>query len=246
MTGPERFRARIACLQHVPFEGPAALATWARDRGHALRAHHLYRGDALPAPSDFEWLFVLGGPMSANDEATHSWMTGEKRLLTAACEAGRAILGVCLGAQLLASALGARVHAAQAVEIGWHPVRTRVADAKGTPFEAVPASFVPFHWHGETFELPAGAVHVAETDVVPHQAFAVGELALGLQFHVEATPESVESLVRACGDEIGDGPFEQPAAAILAERHRTAAVRPVLAAILDGLTARWRRAQRST
>jgi GMP synthase-like glutamine amidotransferase len=225
---------RIHCVQHVPFEGPGAIAGWCGERGHELVGLHPYRGDALPAPETVEALVVMGGPMSANDTASLPWLAAEKKLVEQVVRAGRPMLGVCLGAQILASALGARVYRAKSREIGWWPLRVRAEARSGTPLADWPETLVPLHWHGETFDLPEGASHLAATEACPHQAFLWGRV-LGLQFHVEATPASVTELSAACAGEIGDGPFEQPAGRIREQTGRCAALRPLLASALDRL-----------
>jgi GMP synthase-like glutamine amidotransferase len=221
-------------LQHVPFEGPAAIADWAAARGIGVAVTHLHRGEPQPALDGFDMLTVMGGPMSANDEARLPWLAPEIALVRAAIDAGKTVLGVCLGAQITAKALGARVYQAAQKEIGWFPAeRTPVAHAL---FEGVPATFTAFHWHGETFDLPAGAVHLARTAGTANQAFAYGNRVLALQFHLEATPASIEELVENAAGEIGGGPYEQSPAAILSRSARCAALRPVLACVLDNLT----------
>jgi GMP synthase-like glutamine amidotransferase len=225
---------RIHYLQHVAFEPPAAIEDWAQEAGHRMTGSHLYRGDALPEVAAFDLLVIMGGPMSVHDEQEHSWLAPEKELVRKAMEHGRGVLGVCLGAQMIASASGARVYRAQQKEIGWFPVR-RVTDQDMGAL--LPEWFTPLHWHGETFDLPAGAVRLAETDAVPNQAFQVGDNVLGLQFHLEATPESIGLLVENAAHEIQeDQPFQQAPQRILAQTtEASAAVRPVLWRLLDHL-----------
>jgi GMP synthase-like glutamine amidotransferase len=225
---------RLAVLQHVPFEGPAAIADWAASRGVPVSIVRLYEGEGLPDLPAFDMLAVLGGPMSANDEAKYAWLGPELALLRNAIGAGKTVLGVCLGAQMIAKALGAKVYPAQQKEIGWFPVeRTACIDAF---FDGIPASFTAFHWHGETFDLPGGAVPLAKTAAVPNQAFAASSRVLGLQFHMEVTPASVEDLLQHAGEEIGNGPFEETPDAIRAGISHCESLRPLLLRVLDNLT----------
>jgi GMP synthase (glutamine-hydrolysing) len=225
---------RLAVLQHVPFEGPAAIADWAASRDAPVSIIRLYEGDAMPALSAFEMLAVMGGPMSVNDKTQYAWLGPELALLREAIGARKAVLGVCLGAQMIAKALGAKVYPAQHKEIGWFPVE-RVATQHAL-FEGIPASFMAFHWHGETFDLPAGAVRLAQTAALPNQVFAVGSRVLGVQFHMEATPASVKDLLDQAGNEIGSGPFEQAPDAIRAGTGHCENLRPLLVRVLGSLT----------
>ena len=225
---------RMAVLQHVPFEGPAAIADWAAARGAGIAVTHLYRGGELPALADFDMLTVMGGPMSANDEAQLAWLAPEIALVRDAIGAGKIVLGVCLGAQIIAKSLGAKVYAGQRKEIGWFDVKR--TEAAHPIFDGLPAAFPVFHWHGETFDLPAGAVRLAETASTPNQAFAVGGRVLGLQFHMEATSASVEGLLQNAADEIGTGPFEHSPDAIRAGIGTCASMKPLLDRVLGNLT----------
>lgn len=223
---------RIAVIQHVPFEGPAAIADWTLARGHNLSVRHLYRGDRLPELSEFDMLVVMGGPMSANDEAALAWLAPEIARVREAIAAEKLVFGVCLGAQIIAKTLGAKVYKGAQKEIGWFPVH---AEGSHPLLEGLPHVFVAFHWHGETFDLPEKAERLASTAVTPNQAFAVGGNVLGLQFHMEATKESAEALVAQASDEIGDGLYEQKPDAILAGVTHAGALRPHLDRLLDNL-----------
>ncbi|HVP54662.1 MAG TPA: type 1 glutamine amidotransferase [Candidatus Eisenbacteria bacterium] len=225
---------RLHYLQHIDFEGPAAIEEYALESGLSVAGSHLYRGDALPSPSDFDVLVSMGGPMSVNDEKEFSWLVSEKRLIRVAGEAGKAVLGVCLGAQMIASAFGARVYRAQEKEIGWFPVHRVASNGVGAVF---PESFTPLHWHGETFDLPPGAIRLAATEAAPNQAFHLGPRVVGLQFHMEATPRSVRMLVENAAHEIRTGHRFQQTPAEIIERTplASAAVHPLLRALLDAL-----------
>jgi GMP synthase-like glutamine amidotransferase len=144
--------------------------------------------------------------MSVNDEAEWPWLPAEKRLIREAIGAGTPVLGVCLGAQLIANALGARVYRNAVKEIGWHPIQ---AVTPSSPAFRFPAERTVFHWHGETFDLPEGAVHLAKSRAAENQAFQVGRRAIGLQFHLETTPAAAEALLEHCRHELTPGPYVQ-------------------------------------
>src|SRR5215467_14832549 len=162
---------RMAVLQHVEFEGPAAVADWAAGRGVSVRLFHLHRSAALPSLDDFDMLTILGGPMSANDEAQLSWLRSEIALVHEAIASDKTVFGICLGAQIIAKALGARVYPGSAREIGWFPVERTGSHPL---FDGLPDSFTPLHWHGEKFDLPHGAKLLAKSKITVNQAFAVG------------------------------------------------------------------------
>jgi len=186
---------RIHTIEHAPFEGPAAIADYAEAHGHPLARTRMFAGDPLPAPGTVDLLAVMGGPMSVHDEADHPWLAVEKRYIAAAVDAGVRVLGVCLGAQLLATVLGGQVTANPAREIGWHPVQLTAPGELSPAFAGFPARFPAFHWHGETFSTPPGASRTAFSDACANQAFAVGARLVGLQFHLETTPGSMGALI---------------------------------------------------
>jgi GMP synthase-like glutamine amidotransferase len=224
---------RVHYLQHVHFEGPAAIEQWAQEAGHRITGSHLYRGDLLPDAADFDLLVIMGGPMSVNDEREFSWLIEEKELIRRTMALGCPVLGVCLGAQLIASAAGARVYRGPQKEIGWFPVRRVTTEGVGA---LLPELFTPLHWHGETFDLPEGATRLAETEVIPNQAFQLG-CAVALQFHIEATPQSVAALVENAAHEIQPHmPFQQaPHAIVLDTPAASTAARPILWTLLNHL-----------
>jgi len=174
-------------LQHIPCEPPAAFEDELRSRGLELVRAELDEGDALPDWREFAGLIVMGGPMGAYEEDAHPWLVEEKRAIRDAAEAGHAVWGVCLGAQLLAGALGARVYAGAEAEVGLLAVELTEAAAADPVFGAAPPSFPSLQWHGDTFELPPGATLLASSPAYASQAF-VYKRAYGLQFHLEVSP----------------------------------------------------------
>ena len=206
---------KIHWFQHVPFEGLGAIEGWLLARGHTLTCTRFYAGEAAPATVDgFDWLIVMGGPMNIYQYRDYPWLRAEKRVIRDAVLAGKRVLGVCLGAQLIADTLGGKVYQNDHREIGWFPV-TAVPEGKDSPF-AFPASTVVFHWHGDTFSLPPGGVWLARSAGCEHQAFAVGAHVLGLQFHVEMKPLDVARIAKKCAGELTPGLFVQPAETIIA------------------------------
>lgn len=226
---------RIHALQHVPFEALGSIEPWAREAGHALATTHLYRGDPLPSVSDLDLLVVLGGPMSVHDEARFAWLVGEKRFIERTIAAGRRVLGICLGAQLIAQVLGARVHTAAEKEIGWFAVEATAAARTAALFQGFPRRLEAFHWHGDTFDIPAGAVHVARSAACAHQAFTFAERVVGLQFHLETTPDGARELIAHGIDELVAGPFIQQPLAMLGYPERFVPINSAMHAMLDRL-----------
>lgn len=225
----------IHFLQHVPFEGLASIRGWIERGGHTVGCTRLYAGDGLPRPASVDLLIVMGGPMGVHDVAAYPWLTAEKTFLRAVIDAGQRVLGICLGAQLIADVLGARVYPNGQKEIGWFPV-TRAEGVEATPLgRLLPAEFMAFHWHGDTFDLPPGATHLGMSAACRHQAYAVGERILGLQFHLETTPESARELIEHAGDELVDAPTIQSADEMLADAARFDDLNRLMFALLDGL-----------
>lgn len=157
-----------------------------RERAIETETAKLDEGDPVPAPGSFDLLIAMGGPMSVNDEGELAWLRDEKRLIREAVTAGQPYWGVCLGAQLLSSALGARVYPGDAPEVGVMPVRLTGDAADDPVFAQAPSDLLTFQWHGDTFDLPERATLLAGSSVCPHQAFRVGN-AYGLQFHLEVS-----------------------------------------------------------
>jgi len=225
---------KIHYLQHEAGEGPGGIADWAAARGHAIAGSRVPAGDAVPSLAGVDLLVVLGGGMSANDDAAHPWMAEERRLIRESVDGGRPVLGICLGAQLLAQVLGAAVTRAAEPEIGWFPVR-KTEETASPLFDAFPSTAEVFHWHGDAFALPAGAVRVAESDGCAQQAFVFGDRVVGLQFHPEMTPAIAAAIVDAEGARLPAGRWVQHMNDITADDMRFRRMRDWLWDLLDRL-----------
>ncbi len=226
----------IHIIQHVDFEGPAHIGKWITAHGHSRSETHLYRGDSLPAGTDFDRLVVMGGPMNIYEHDRYPWLVEEKRFIGRAIGAGKTVIGICLGAQLIADVLGGRVYAGPEKEIGWFPVTLTPEARELGLFGDVPERFTVFHWHGDTFPLPEGAVRLAASAACENQAFLYRDRVLGLQFHLESTPESVRAITDRCADEVVDGRYIQPVAAMRsAPAEDFADINRAMEAVLDGL-----------
>ncbi len=200
---------RLHYLQHVPFEGLGRIHSWAEAAGAALTATHLYREPSLPEMRAFDLLVIMGGPMSTGDTDRYPWLVREKQFIRQAVAAGKAVLGICLGAQLIADALGARVYPNDYREIGWFDIEREPAAAGHAIGDCLPSRIKVFHWHGDTFDLPAEALPLARSAACRHQGFVVGDRVVGLQFHLETTPESLQALIENAGDDLKPGPYVQ-------------------------------------
>lgn len=215
-------------LQHVPFEGPGLIAPWMHERGHKFRRVALWAGEPLPAVDAVDGLVVMGGPMNVDEHHAHPWLTGETAFIRQAIDAGKPVLGICLGGQLIARALGAAVHAGGTQEIGWF--QTRVV-GRSALTDDLPASFMAYHWHGDTFDIPAGATRVLESDACANQGFVWGDHVLALQCHLETTPDSAQDIIDNTVWQVS--PTAQSAEAMLGAAGHFAALQPLMATLLD-------------
>ncbi|WP_457977638.1 gamma-glutamyl-gamma-aminobutyrate hydrolase family protein [Ectopseudomonas composti] len=224
----------VQVLQHVSFEGVGSMAEWFQARGAAVHYTRFFEADArLPDPASCDLIVAMGGPMSVNDEAELPWLIEEKAFLRQAIEQGIPVLGICLGAQLIASALGARVQPNAQAEIGWFPVWR--AESVGEGYFVCPDRVELLHWHGETFDLPEGARLLASSEACRHQAFQLGQRVIGLQCHPEMTPVIVTDLLAECANELQPGPWVQTPAQLAAEPRTYLPGNVLMARVLDYL-----------
>ncbi len=228
--------AKIYVLQHHPAEALANIADALE--GAALAWQYVRLFDGHPVPANMKGaggLVVMGGPMSVYQTERYPFLNDEMRLIQAAVEDRRPVLGICLGAQIVAAALGARVERnPHGKEIGWYPVRL-TEEARGDRlFRGAPETIVPFHWHGDHFELPSSAVTLADSDKTPCQAFRYDDNVYALQFHLEVTRDSIAGMAEAFAKELDREKISAPEMIALHESHGAA-----LAQIAERVFGRW-------
>jgi GMP synthase-like glutamine amidotransferase len=225
---------RAHYFQHVPFEGLGCIESWLEAAGYEITNTRFFESAELPDRQGFDLLVVMGGPMSVNDEGEFSWLVSEKQFIREAIGSGTPVLGICLGAQLIASAMGARVYRNPVKEIGWFPIHGVVSNDRS--IFGFPPSETVFHWHGETFDLPPEATRLAKSDGCENQAFQLGKSVIGLQFHLETTPESAREIASHCRDELVPSRYVQKIEEILsAEPRRYKAINELMGSVLSFL-----------
>ena len=207
---------KVHYLQHVAFENLGCLESMLTSKGHTISCTRLFAGETLPAADSFDWLIIMGGPMGIFDETEHPWLAHEKHFIKSAIDNGRTVLGICLGAQLLAHVLGARVHPNEHREIGWfdiNPAANLQHPALSTVFGK---PMTAFHWHGDTFDIPEGASRLCGSEACHNQGFIFDDRVVALQFHLESTPESATALIENCAQELDGSKWVQSEGEILA------------------------------
>jgi GMP synthase (glutamine-hydrolysing) len=227
--------SRVLIVQHVRAETAGTL-------GEILRAAHIpvkivrvYDGERVPdSLADAGGLVVMGGPMGVYEQERYPFLRLELRLIEQALKQEKPVLGICLGSQLLAAALGAEVKPGKRKEIGWHRLRLKKSAAVDPLWTGVPSSFTAYHWHGDVFALPHGAVSLASSGMTRHQAFRYGKNAYGFLFHMEVTEKIIEEMVRAFTGELRQANLKGAAILGGAKKHL-----PRLSEIGDTVFSRW-------
>ena len=207
---------RLLFLQHDPLDGPGALLEWANIRDYSLEICLVSSGEPFPSLDSFDLLVTLGGPMGAYEEEANPWIAEEKQYLREVVAAGKKIVGLCLGCQLLAAALGGEAFRHTCKEFGWQPIEITKEGKEWLSVE-VESFFRAFQWHGDTYSLPPGAIQLARSEAAEQQAFLIGKQVLGLQFHLEWTEQMMRDALADPGVAPPASPFVQTPEEILAE-----------------------------
>jgi GMP synthase (glutamine-hydrolysing) len=200
---------KIHYFQHVPFEDLANIEPAVLQYDFNISKTAFFKDDTLPPVDDIDWLIILGGPMSVYEDKKYPWLVAEKIFIEEAIEKGKKVTGICLGAQLIADVLGAKVYKNTDKEIGWLPVTLTEGGLESNIFDGLPETFMVFHWHGDTFDLPENAVNLAYSEATKIQAFEYPGNVSGIQFHLEYTRESIEKMLDNCSNEIVPGKYIQ-------------------------------------
>lgn len=188
-------KLNIHYFQHVPFEGLGSIEEWCKENGHLLSTTRFYENAPLPDLEEIDWLIIMGGPMSVNDEKKYPWLAAEKKFIRQAIAEKKTVIGICLGAQLLAQILGADVYKNNQKEIGWFPIEFTREAIPHKLFLNLKNPITVFHWHGDTFDIPGNAIHHATSEACSNQGFLYQNKILGLQFHLETTKESLRQMI---------------------------------------------------
>jgi GMP synthase-like glutamine amidotransferase len=199
-------KIKIHYLQHAPHEGPGYITDYAKNNNHSISSTKLYLNEILPGLNSFDVLVIMGGPMGVNDDKDFPWLIKEKIFIREAIDSNKKIIGICLGSQLLASVLGASVYPNKEKEIGFFPVIKKTDHDLMSCFPDEP---VVFHWHGDTYDLPQGALLLASSVACKNQAFLYGKNVLALQFHLEITEDLLEGFLYSGMDELEIKPYIQ-------------------------------------
>ena len=193
---------RIHYFQHVPYEGLGNIEGWIKSKKHKLTATRFYTNDQLPQLAEIDLLIIMGGPMGAYDDKVYPWLTEEKQFIHESINAGKKVLGICLGAQLVAMVLGSKVYPHIHKEVGWFPLKLTDEGIESQLFKEFPDEFLAFHWHADTFSFPRCAMRLAETAACRNQAFSYGDKVIGLQFHLDVKRENIEQWIKIGADEL--------------------------------------------
>ncbi len=226
---------KVHCLTHVSYEGPGYILQWLEEKEHSITFTRFYEDAALPDVSSIDAVVVMGGPMGTSDEENFPWLRKEKEFLYRCIAAGKRILGICLGAQLIAEVLGADIHTAPYKEIGWFPVYPAENALQTTWFtQLFEQKPMLFHWHGDQFMLPQKSPDLLKTDALSHQAFLCGNGIIGLQFHAEVTEYSLNDMLENGKNELSEnGKYIQNADFIRCNSHFIPSCNRLMSQILE-------------
>lgn len=230
---------RVHVLEHMDWGGLGVIGEWMQERGHTWTVTRVHAGEPFPGIDDFDLLVILGGVMGVYEEEEHPWLISEKHWIRNVIESDKRILGICLGAQLIASSMGATVKKHEHSEIGWWPV-TFTKTAQNHPFlQGINEIYTLFEFHYDTFDVPTNGVLLGGSQACKNQAFAIGDRVVGLQFHPEFNAQIVHFIESKFGAKIQDGPFVKPVSDMMASPERFTASKTFLYTLLNNIEAHY-------
>ena len=221
------------CIMHVPYEGTGCIEKYLFNNGILLSFTRIYQKVEFPAMDSIDFLIVMGGPMSVYEEDKFTWLKTEKKFIKDVIDAGKKVLGICLGSQLIAEVLGAKVYPNKVKEIGWFPIRKTQNGKNSRLLKGFEDTTLVFHWHGDTYNLPEDAVHLLQSEYCLYQAFFYQDRVLGLQFHLETTPELIKKMLTEGKRELSSGICIQSANEILEKADLTILTNKFMNNLLD-------------
>jgi GMP synthase-like glutamine amidotransferase len=225
---------KIHCIRHEPFEGIGSIELWVQENNHHLSYTRTYLHQSFPDDIGFDMLIIMGGSASVYDGSKVPWLADEKNFIRKAINANKKILGICLGAQILADVYGAKVYRDISNEVGWFPIQFNTRELIDYPF--VPEHITAFHWHGDTFDIPEGAIRIASSEHTRNQGFVIRNNIVALQFHLEMNLSSIRKIIKALGRKLDKNEkFVQSASAIFEQADHHIACHQLLCKILDNL-----------
>jgi len=225
---------KIYVLQHSALNTLGSIEEYARTKNYPLESTRFYKTTNPPALDSFDLLIIMGGPMGIYDYEENPWLRDEKAFIKKAIDSGKSVLGICLGAQLLADVLDARVYLNRHMERGWFPIWSAAMENKPEFLEGLPEEIIVFHWHARTFDLPDGAVHLFRSEGCENQGFIYGSRVVALQFHPKATDERIKTMIGRLGLEIGsEEPFIQKKEEMLGKEEYLAGTKEFMFMVLN-------------
>ena len=226
---------KIHIIQHVAHEGPGVIAAWAKSEGHTTSVTKVFNNERYPEASDLDMLVIMGGPMGVYEQDLYPWIAEEKTFIRQCIDRKKIVLGICLGAQFIASALGARVYPGKEPEIGWFPLTLTDEALSHSISNNIPSPITVFHWHNDTFDLPEGSQRIAFSKLTPNQAFMLDDRILALQFHFEIDREAFTTILPHL-DETGNGRYLQSRDEIRDNMHHIEANNLIMIEILNKMS----------
>ncbi len=226
---------RIHCFQHVDYEDLGCIKDWCKAKGHLITYTKFYKRESLPRITDFDWLIVMGGPMGVHDDETYSWLSHEKKAIEVAIEQNKTVIGICLGSQLIAEILGAKVYKDWNKEIGWFDVMLTEQGKNEYVTRGIQSTLKVFHWHGDIFDLPQNVKHLFFSEACRNQAFLYRDKVLGLQFHFEVSGKSIRAMIKKGKHELTGERYVQSEKEMLSLNKNVESANSSIFQILDNL-----------